>query len=100
MTDKFNKYDVKVFSGSAQTVEEFDALLEVYKKTNPEKYIVKLNNGEFEKFRKGLKNYVPVVEKLVDREPKEVGPTGLEHKEPIKKEPVEEAEEKKVKVKK
>lgn len=39
------------------TVEEFDALLEDYKKINPVKYKLKLENGEFEVQRKQCLGY-------------------------------------------
>lgn len=41
---------------SVQTVQEFDALLEKFKKTNPEKYAIKMANGEFDRFRATLRN--------------------------------------------
>lgn len=47
-------FDVKVFAGSVQTVEEFEALLEKFKVSNPAKYQAKLATGEFDKFRKLL----------------------------------------------
>lgn len=48
--------DVKEESNrtSVKTVQEFDALLEQFAKSNPEKYAIKMANGEFEKFRKTL----------------------------------------------
>lgn len=51
-------FDVKQFSLSVQTVAEFDALLEKYKKQDPEKYFDKVANGEFDKFRATLSDYV------------------------------------------
>jgi len=59
MTEKYNKYDVKESTGSVQTVEEFDALLEVFKRQNPAKYEAKLASGEFDKFRSKLVGFVP-----------------------------------------
>jgi uncharacterized short protein YbdD (DUF466 family) len=41
---------------SVQTVQEFDALLEKFKKTNPEKYAIKMASGEFDRFRATLRN--------------------------------------------
>jgi hypothetical protein len=36
-------------------VGEFEALLEAYKLSNPEKYAIKLANGEFDKFKQPSK---------------------------------------------
>ena len=50
--------DIKADITSAQTVEEFDLVLEKYKLANPAKYALKVANGELEKFKKTLIGYV------------------------------------------
>lgn len=49
---------------NAQTVEEFERVLEIYAKTNPEKYAAKLASGELERFRSTLVGYVPEAPKV------------------------------------
>lgn len=49
-----------------QSVEDFDALLEAYKLSNPAKFEAKLKAGEFDKFRAKLK----VVEEVPSKKAK------------------------------
>ena len=51
--------DIKQEVGSVQTVEEFDAVLTIFKKKNPAKFALKEANGEFLKFRRTLIGYNP-----------------------------------------
>lgn len=71
-----SKFDVKDFKLSVQTVEEYEALLEAYKKSNPEKYAAKLASGEFDKFKATLPGKLtPEVKEVkeVKKAKKEVG---------------------------
>lgn len=52
-----SKFDVKEPVLNVQTLEEFEALLEDYKRTNPAKFALKEANGEFDKVRKTLPGY-------------------------------------------
>jgi Cft2 family RNA processing exonuclease len=62
---KETKIDVKeeVERTSVQTVQEFDELLEKFQKTNPEKYAIKMANGEFDRFRATLLGATPEVKR-------------------------------------
>ena len=51
--------DIKQEVGSVQTVEEFDAVLTIFKEKNPAKFALKEANGEFLKFRRTLIGYNP-----------------------------------------
>lgn len=59
MSSEQKQTDVKQDIQSVRTVEEFDALLEVYKKQNPQKYAIKLGSGEYDKFRATLVSEKP-----------------------------------------
>lgn len=66
------KFDVKeaAVSTSVQTVEELDALLGQFKKSNPAKYAAKVASGEFDALRKKLtpvKKEEKPVEKTVEK---------------------------------
>lgn len=65
------KHDVKQpEKRSVETVAEFDALLEVLKVQSPVSYAIQMENGEFERFRKTLKDYQPPKEEAkVEEEP-------------------------------
>jgi len=56
------------------SVEEFDKILVNYKESNPKKYKIKNDKGEFDRFRATLKKGSKVVEKPKEEkkeEPKE-----------------------------
>lgn len=48
---------------SVKTVQEFDELLENFKKRNPEKYAIKMASGEFDRFRATLLGATPEVKR-------------------------------------
>lgn len=51
------------------TAVEFDAFLKEYKQQNPQKFAIKMANGEFDRYRKTLEgnNVVPTEESEVRR---------------------------------
>lgn len=51
-------FNVRETQGSVQTVAEFDELLKRYEKQSPADYAKKVANGEFDRFRKTLVDYV------------------------------------------
>lgn len=57
--------DVKEEYGraSVKTVQEFDEVLESFKKRNPEKYAIKMASGEFDRFRATLLGATPEVKR-------------------------------------
>lgn len=74
MSEKeLTQHNVSSKAGSVQSAEAFEALLEMYKRQNPEKYKKKVESGEFERQKRNLGlSSAPKEEKLPEPVSEEV----------------------------